>query len=166
MALFASLAANAQSIDSLLMQLARPNDEGVSIEVKEDRSVSTLVSSVEAQMQERSVVGYRLVIFFNNDQQAKDNAERVYQEFSEKYPDINSYLVYENPYFKVSVGDCLSMEEALILNRRIAADYPKAFPRNEEILFRDLQNIRKVAEIIESDSLMIMQPQVVETAMP
>lgn len=158
-ALVAIVSADAQSIDSLIMRLGQHNDEGAYVDVDEDRSVTLLMRGVEAQEKESSVVGYRLVIFFNNDQSARENAERTFAEFSEKYPDINAYLVYENPYFKVSVGDCLTMDEALILNRRISADYPKAFPRNEEIKLSDLQNVRIIEEVIESDSLMVMQPQ-------
>lgn len=158
-ALIAAVSADAQSIDSLIMRLAQQNSEGAYVDVDEDRSVAMLIRGIEAQDKESSVVGYRLVIFFNNDQSARENAERTFSEFYEKYPDINAYLVYENPYFKVSVGDCLTMEEALILNRRISADYPKAFPRNEEIKLSDLQNVRVIEEVIESDSLMVMQPQ-------
>lgn len=158
-ALIAAVSVDAQSIDSLIMRLAQQNSEGAYVDVDEDRSVAMLIRGIEAQDKESSVVGYRLVIFFNNDQSARENAERTFSEFCEKYPDINAYLVYENPYFKVSVGDCLTMEEALILNRRISADYPKAFPRNEEIKLSDLQNVRVIEEVIESDSLMVMQPQ-------
>ena len=158
-ALVAIVSADAQSIDSLIMRLGQHNDEGAYVDVDEDRSVTLLMRGIEAQERESSVVGYRLVIFFNNDQSAREKAERTFAEFSEKYPDINAYLVYENPYFKVSVGDCLTMDEALILNRRISADYPKAFPRNEEIKLSDLQNVRIIEEVIESDSLMVMQPQ-------
>lgn len=161
-ALFMGMTANAQSIDNLLTRLAERNDEGAYVNVVEDRSVATLVRGVEAQERASSITGYRLVIFFHNDQSARENAERTYQEFGEKYPDINAYLVYENPYFKVSVGDCLTMEEALILNRRISADYPKAFPRNEEIKLSDLQNVRKKEEVIDGDSLVFMQPQMLD----
>ena len=45
---------------------------------------------------------------------------------------------YENPYFKVSVGNCLTAEEAIILKGRVSASFPKAFLKNEEIAVSDL----------------------------
>jgi hypothetical protein len=64
---------------------------------------------------------------------------------------INAYLVYESPYFKVSVGDCLSMEGAIILMNSINGDYPKAFPKREDITLGQLKSVRKeVVEVVDS----------------
>ena len=48
--------------------------------------------------------------------------------FLEIYPDIPAYMDYDNiPYFKVTVGNCLKMEEAIILWGRIRDDFDRAF---------------------------------------
>lgn len=52
--------------------------------------------------------------------------------------DVKVYMGYENPYFKVSVGNCLTAEEAIILKGRVSATFPKAFLKNEEIAVSDL----------------------------
>jgi hypothetical protein len=49
-------------------------------------------------------------------------------------------MVYENPYFKVTVGNCLTEEEAIILKGRILSTFPKAFVKNEEFSIADLLN--------------------------
>ena len=48
--------------------------------------------------------------------------------------------VYENPYFKVAVGNCLTAEEAIILKGKIASTFPKAFVKSEEFSMADLLN--------------------------
>ncbi|MBO7283363.1 MAG: SPOR domain-containing protein, partial [Alistipes sp.] len=105
------------------------------------------------------VSGFRIVIYSDNGQYAGDNAETVLKEFKTLYPRINAYLVYESPYFKVSVGDCLSMEEAQILMAKIVANYPKAFPRRESIAL-DALTAPLTAVVEPVDSLAI--PIVVE----
>lgn len=48
--------------------------------------------------------------------------------FREIYPDIPAYMDYDNiPYFKVTVGNCLTMEEAIILWGRIRDAFDRAF---------------------------------------
>lgn len=50
------------------------------------------------------------------------------------------YPVYENPYFKVAVGNCLTAEEAIILKGKIASTFSKAFVKSEEFSMADLLN--------------------------
>ena len=47
-------------------------------------------------------------------------------------------MVYENPYFKVTAGDCLTSEEAIILKGRVQGVFPKAYVKNEELTAADL----------------------------
>ena len=47
-------------------------------------------------------------------------------------------MVYESPWFSVSVGNCLSAEEAVILKGRVAQTFPKAFLKNETLAWDDL----------------------------
>ena len=55
------------------------------------------------------------------------------ESFETMYPDERSYVTYENPYFKVAVGNCTSQEEAIILMERIRPTFPKAFLMRETI---------------------------------
>jgi hypothetical protein len=81
----------------------------------------------------------------------------VLQEFKSLYPRINAYMVYESPYFKVSVGDCLSMEEAQILMAKILGNYPKAFPRRESIQLEALTApLTPIVEPVDSLALPIV----------
>ena len=84
--------------------------------------------------------GYRVCIFFDNGQDARAGAIAAKKLFEENYPGIKVYMVYENPYFKVAVGDCLTTEEAIILKGRVSSAFPKAFVKNETLSIADLLN--------------------------
>lgn len=77
--------------------------------------------------------GYRVRIFFDNGQQARTLAEEIKEEFEMMFPLVPCYLVYENPYFKVTVGNCLSEEEAIILLNRVQNRFDRAFVIREQI---------------------------------
>ena len=150
-ALCFGLSASAQSVEQVKRELIRSSEQQGSVLVIEGEGVHEAVKAVEAQRRSREVSGFRIVIFSDNGQYAGDNADAVLQEFRSLYPRINAYLVYESPYFKVSVGDCLSMEEAQILMAKILGNYPKAFPRRESIALEALTTpLTSEVELVDS----------------
>ena len=132
-ALCLGFTASAQSVEQFRRGLLNATESGGSVVVLEGEGVNKAVTAVESQRRKSEVSGFRVVIFSDNGQYAGDIADTVLTSFRERYPRVNAYLVYESPYFKVSVGDCLSMEEAQILMAKIQGDYPKAFPRRESV---------------------------------
>lgn len=82
--------------------------------------------------------GYRIRIFFELGQFARKNSGDIMQAFMEKYPGVPVYQNYQNPYWKVSVGDYRSREEAIKFYNQIIKDYPKAFIIPEHINFPPL----------------------------
>ena len=135
--------AEAQTLSHKIADLERRTADGAHVSVTEQNEVTELVRVTEASTRISKLNGYRIVIYFDNEQYAKDRASTVLNSFKNKYPHINAYLVYESPYFKVSVGNCINMEEALILMNEIIGDYPTAFPKRETITIADLQNVRR-----------------------
>ena len=81
----------------------------------------------------KSVNGYRIVIFMSNTQTARRDAVAIQENFATLFPQEQSYLAYENPYFKVAVGNCASQEEAMILLGSLRKSFPKAFIMRETI---------------------------------
>lgn len=145
-------AAEAQTISHKITELERREVDGSHVAVNQQASVDEAVRATEAAMRISKVNGYRVVIYFDNEQYANNRAKGVLSSFKNKYPYINAYLVYESPYFKVSVGDCVTMEEAVVLLNTIIGDYPKAFPKHEEIRITQLQNVRRRVEIDDAQS--------------
>lgn len=98
------------------------------------------ISNIAAQSStSQSIRGYRVRIFFDNGQNARTSALEVMEEFESLYPLVPCNMVYENPYFKVTVGNCLSAEEAIMLWNRVKSSFDRAFVIREDIAFESLQ---------------------------
>ena len=85
----------------------------------------------------KAVNGYRIVIFMSNTQTARRDALAAQENFALLFPQEQSYLTYENPYFKVAIGNCTSQEEAIILLGRLRGTFPKAFIMRENIEIKE-----------------------------
>lgn len=79
-----------------------------------------------------SYQGYRIRIFASHNQTARTDAEAAIALLNEHY-NISHYLSYENPYFLVTCGDCLTQEEAIMLLSKVRIHFPKAFIVTTEI---------------------------------
>lgn len=155
---FSATEAQAQTIENKREELQRLTMDGARVRVNESTSVQSAVESVEGKVRRREVDGYRVVIFSDNGQYAGDNARKVLETFQQNYPHINAYMVYESPYFKVSVGDCLTLEEASHLMSQLDSAYPELFPKREVIKFEELGNARPYKEILPDSLATVEQP--------
>lgn len=157
MVLMASIAvatngASAQNIRNFKHSLGMRSQQGAKVGVVEDRSTYNAVVAVEAQrVGKSSVVGFRVVLFYDDAQYAEERANEIMEELKKDYPEINSYLVYEKPYFKVSVGDCLTEEEAIMMRNMFIDKYTGAFIRRDNITLKELSNVRRRADYLELD---------------
>ena len=79
--------------------------------------------------------GWRIEIFFEAGNYSKKLAMEARSKFVEKYPDVPSYLIFQQPYYKVRVGDYRTKMEAERFLHAIEADYPQAFVVSDEINF-------------------------------
>lgn len=102
------------------------------VQVTEQGDAATIVGN-NLEVAQKAVNGYRIVIFMSNSQSARRDAVAAQENFSLLFPQEQSYLSYENPYFKVAVGNCTSQEEAIILLGRLRSSFPKAFIMRENI---------------------------------
>lgn len=125
-ALFCTQAA-AQSIAEFRRGLIIPNEpQGSYVRVTEHGAAANAVSAYGLS-RPQSVPGLRICIFLSNSQTARQDAISVQESFCGMFPDIPAYLVYENPRFIVNVGNCLTEEEALILQNKVKGTFATAF---------------------------------------
>lgn len=134
---------SAQSLETFKERLAcAVAAEGVvgssKVLVTEHGDAAAAVGRVVRAGLHNRIPGYRVCIFFDNGQEARTKANVVKTLFEESYPGMRVYMVYDNPYFKVSVGNCLTAEEAIVLKGRISGSFPKAFLKKEELSFAEL----------------------------
>ena len=118
--------AGAQRYQEVKLRLSQPDSSTrARINIVEHGMAGQAVARVNNQTPAAKMRGYRVRIFFDNGQHARSNASAVLSQFKELYPDIPAGMVYENPYFKVTVGNCISSEEAIILWGRIKKQFDK-----------------------------------------
>ncbi len=75
----------------------------------------------------RKTTGYRVRIYFDNSRDARSISEQIAEDFKARYPDIPVFRIYDNPYFKVTVGEFLSKADAMRFMETIKPDYPTVF---------------------------------------
>ena len=117
----------------------------------------------------KAVNGYRIIIFMSNTQSARRDAVAVQENFSLLFPQEQSYLIYENPYFKVAVGNCTSSDEAIILLGGIRKHFPKAFIVRENINIEEFAKkitVKKQEEVEVPTTSTEITTEVVEKPQP
>ena len=77
-----------------------------------------------------TMAGYRIQIYFGGNRQ---KATEVKLDFSGRYPNLSSYLTYQQPNFKVRVGDFRSRNEAQKILNEITGIYPTSFIVPDEV---------------------------------
>jgi len=74
----------------------------------------------------KGVPGFRIRIFSDSGLGAKEEGQKVRARFHSLYPDIYIEPKYDQPDFKVYVGNCRTRSEAIKLYERIKANYSNA----------------------------------------
>lgn len=143
--------ASAQSIDRMRSLLGSNSGSGASVTVVEDSNAKAAIEAVDGKDKPTETKGFRVVLYYDDVQYAQDKAKKIQESFKKDFPEINSYLLYEKPYFKVSVGDCLNYEEALMLRSKLLEKYPNAFIRRDNIEFETLMDVRRRVDCLKLD---------------
>jgi hypothetical protein len=117
----------------IISLLERGTNATGTIKLQQSQSIVSAFRSQVASNSSRRITGYRVRIFFDNKQNARDMSSSVAGGFESRYPGIHAYRTYENPYFKVSVGDFRTKDDALRFMNSIKEDYPTVFLVKETI---------------------------------
>ena len=81
----------------------------------------------------KKLTGYRIRVYFENGQNARNRSEAVARSISGAYPGIGVYRTFESPNFKVCVGDFRTKDEALKVYHSLKGAYPTAIILRETI---------------------------------
>lgn len=84
---------------------------------------------------EKKRAGYRIRLFFDNRQTARVESEMLEKVFQLQFPQIPTYRSYNNPFFKVVVGDYRTKSDAIRELGKILPLYPQAIVVKESIHF-------------------------------
>ncbi len=122
-----------RDIFKMLSTKSRTGEGSVTIE--QSQSVAGAMRAHIRDNADKKISGYRIRIYFDNKQNARTKSEQVADEFKARHPGVGVYREYANPYFKVTVGDFRTKEDAKQFLSLIKAAYPSGFIVREKINF-------------------------------
>jgi hypothetical protein len=70
---------------------------------------SLVAKNIEINKGQPTIDGYRVQLFSSSE---RNNANALRKKFKQEYPEESIYLIYQQPYFKVRVGDYRTHIEA------------------------------------------------------
>lgn len=105
------------------------------VKIHQSQAISAAMQTHINGNRKRKLTGYRVRIFFDNSQNARSTSEMTVRKFSSSHPGVPVYRTYQNPFFKVVVGDYRTKSEAMEFLQKIKGKYPGAFVVKENIAF-------------------------------
>lgn len=94
---------------------------------------SLVAKHVRINSEAKGFPGWRIQIFSDSGNGARERANDKRTLFVSKYPEFPAYLDFNNPNFIVRVGDFRTKLEARKFLNTIAVDFPYAFVRKDMI---------------------------------
>ena len=88
---------------------------------------------ISRNMLSSGIPGYRIRIYSESGIGAKKEQQQVRARFLSLYRGLDAYNRYDEPYFKVYVGDCRTRSEALKLHDTIKKNFPNSIIRPDYI---------------------------------
>jgi hypothetical protein len=100
----------------------------------QDRQVTELTDVYRTFNKKNDLTeGYRIQISFSNDRkEAYDNKSKLYKDL----PNEKCYVEYEEPYYKLRIGDYATRLEAYDKLRSVISKYPGAFVVRAKVKIR------------------------------
>ena len=120
-------------VDSTLLGQNVLSVLGSGVTVNQSAAMKSAFDSYVSANASKKVSGYRIRVYYENSQNARNRSESIARTISGTYPGIGVYRTFESPNFKVCVGDFRTKDEALKLYHALKSSYPTAIILKETI---------------------------------
>ena len=120
-------------VDSSLVGRSILSVMGSGVTVNQSRSMRTAFDNYVSNNASKKMTGYRIRVYFENGQNARNRSEAVARSISGSYPGLGVYRTFESPNFKVTVGDFRTRDDALKVYHSLKSSYPTAIILKETI---------------------------------
>ena len=120
-------------VDSTLVGRSVLSVLGSGVSVNQSSAMKSAFDSYVSANASKKVTGYRIRVYYENSQNARNRSEAIARTISGTYPGIGVYRTFESPNFKVCVGDFRTKDEALKLYHALKSSYPTAIILKETI---------------------------------
>ncbi|OIP03839.1 MAG: hypothetical protein AUJ97_03765 [Bacteroidetes bacterium CG2_30_32_10] len=84
------------------------------------------------------IIGYRINVFFDSGNNSKSKAYSIKSQLMAEYPDVEAYIVYQEPNYKVKVGDFRTRLDAERFQDLISKEYKNGF------IIKEMINLPKI----------------------
>ena len=119
----------------ILDHLTTPTINKGRIRIYQDSRLDSLMSKHKIEAQSNLEItenvayvvgrGYRIQIFSgNNQRESKNQAYAMEQEIKERMPKLDTYVTFNQPFWKLRVGNFRTYEEAQAMLRNIKKEFP------------------------------------------
>ncbi len=106
--------------------------------ISENNTEAIISKHIQVNQKAKGVPGYRIQVFFVSGTDAKNQANKLKTELLNAFPSFESHVVYEEPFFKIKIGDFRTKLEAYKLFKIIQMSYPSAFIVEDLVLYENL----------------------------
>ena len=120
-------------VDSTLVGRSVLSVLGSGVSVNQSSAMKSAFDSYVSANASKRITGYRIRVYYENNQNARNRSEAIARTISGTYPGIGVYRTFESPNFKVCVGDFRTKDEALKLYHALKSSYPTAIILKETI---------------------------------
>ncbi|MEG1498084.1 MAG: hypothetical protein RR393_01465 [Bacteroidales bacterium] len=97
-------------------------------------------------------MGYRILVFAQSGNHSKNAAMDARSNFLYNHSNMDAYIVYEEPYFKVKIGNFRTRIEAALFLKNIYMEYPQAY------IVRDALDMARFLQIEEENLDDLLSP--------
>lgn len=120
------------------VSVAQKVEEGT-VTIYQDPMLDTLLSKhILMNHKQNGMPGYRIQIYTGIGRNARGKTYETRADFITNFPNMSTYITYEEPYFKLRVGDFRDKYEAIKIFKAILRKYPNAYLVPDVISFPNL----------------------------
>lgn len=145
------------ALETYARRLAVPSALGGSVRVSVDQASLRALSALKVPA--RRLPGMRVCVYFDNSQNARSGAGGALGRLNSIYPNLNGRVVYQNPFFKVMVGECIDRIEAARLLGVLKGTFPEAIIVNDAV---SLGSVVVSSQELEVDPLLFDGESLIE----
>jgi len=99
-----------------------------------DKGVESLVAKhISFNESVKGFPGYRIQIYFESGNYSKNKAFGEKGKFMSRFPEVSAYVIFQEPYYKVRVGNFRNKLEAESFKQRIKEQWPEAYIIKDDI---------------------------------
>ncbi len=111
-----------------------PNDTLGAIAIFQEENIQSLLEKkIKVNEARPYQFGYRLQIMSLTGANSRDDVNMEKAKILMKYDNVEVYIVYNSPYFKLRIGDFRTELEAVHYLQAITKDYPQAFVVKDKV---------------------------------